>query len=139
VAGYASALHSLDRAELVPLLAAARGSDRPPLEVFVQVSLDGDPARGGALDRDVPAIADAVVEHPQLRLRGVMAVPPIGADPDRSFARLREMSAALQERHPGADAISAGMTDDLEPAVRHGSTHVRIGSALLGRRPPLFG
>lgn len=139
VAGYAAALHSLDRAELVPVLAAARGSERPPLEVFVQVSVDGDPSRGGALDRDVPAIADAVAQHPELRLRGVMAVPPLGADADASFARLREISAALRERHPGADAISAGMTDDLEPAVRHGSTHVRIGSALLGRRPPVFG
>ncbi len=139
VAAYAAAVHSLDRAALVPLLATARGSDRPPLEVFVQVSLDGDPSRGGALDRDVPSIADAVAEQMQLRLRGVMAVPPLDADADASFARLSEISTALQERHPGADAIPAGMTDDLEAAVRHGSTHLRIGSALLGRRPPVFG
>jgi pyridoxal phosphate enzyme (YggS family) len=139
VAGYAAAVHSLDRAALVPLLADARGADRPPLEVFVQVSLDGDPARGGALAADVPAIADAAAARPHLRLRGVMAVPPLGADPDACFARLAEISATLREQHPGADAISAGMSDDLEAAVRHGSTHVRIGSALLGRRPPPVG
>jgi uncharacterized pyridoxal phosphate-containing UPF0001 family protein len=68
-----------------------------------------------------------------------MAVPPLGADPDACFARLAEISATLREQHPGADAISAGMSDDLEAAVRHGSTHVRIGSALLGRRPPPVG
>jgi pyridoxal phosphate enzyme (YggS family) len=139
VAGYAAAVHSVDRAELVPLLAKARTGDRPPLEVFVQVSLDGDPSRGGALEQDVAQIADAVAQRPELALRGVMAVPPLGADPDSSFTTLHAISAALQRRHPDADAISAGMSSDLEAAVRHGSTHVRIGSALLGRRPPVFG
>jgi pyridoxal phosphate enzyme (YggS family) len=138
VARYAAAVHSVDRAVLVPLLADSRPSGQPPLEVFVQVSLDGDPSRGGALEQDVPAIADAMAARPQLRLRGVMAVPPLGADPDPSFAHLAEISAALRTAHPAADAISAGMSDDLEAAVRHGSTHVRIGSALLGRRPPVI-
>jgi uncharacterized pyridoxal phosphate-containing UPF0001 family protein len=74
-----------------------------------------------------------------LRLRGIMAVPPIEADPDTAFAELAELSGELRSAHPGADAISAGMSADLEAAIRHGSTHLRVGSALLGRRAPKFG
>jgi uncharacterized pyridoxal phosphate-containing UPF0001 family protein len=68
-----------------------------------------------------------------------MAVPPLGADPDAAFAQLAELSVRLRARHPDADALSAGMSGDLEAAIRHGSTHVRVGTALLGRRAPVFG
>jgi uncharacterized pyridoxal phosphate-containing UPF0001 family protein len=68
-----------------------------------------------------------------------MAVTPLGSDADAAFARLADVAATLRERHPEADAISAGMSGDLEAAVRHGSTHVRVGTALLGRRDPVFG
>jgi pyridoxal phosphate enzyme (YggS family) len=141
VASYAHAVHSVDRRKLVTALAdAVRADGRPaPLEVFVQVSLDDDPERGGAAVPDVPALADAVAERPELRLRGVMAVPPIEADADAAFARLHEIAQRLRSDHPEADAISAGMSDDLEVAIRHGSTHLRVGSALLGRRGPVFG
>ena len=137
VVQYASAVHSVDRPKLVHALAdaaAARHGD--PIEIFVQVSLDDDPGRGGAPPVDVPVLADLIAASEALRLRGVMAVPPLGADPDVSFARLAQVSEQLRERHPRADAISAGMSDDLEAAVRHGSTLVRVGSALLGRRGP---
>jgi uncharacterized pyridoxal phosphate-containing UPF0001 family protein len=68
-----------------------------------------------------------------------MAVAPLGSDPDAAFARLAEVSLALRADHPEADAISAGMTGDFEAAIKHGSTHVRVGSALLGRRSQVFG
>jgi len=141
VAGYASAVHSLDRPKLVTALAGAVAEvrDGRPLDVFVQVSLDADPDRGGAVPDAVPELADAVAGRPELRLRGLMAVPPIDADPDAAFARLAELSAQLRARHPAADALSAGMSGDLEAAIRHGSTHVRVGTALLGRRAPVFG
>jgi hypothetical protein len=139
VASYAGVVHSLDRAELVDRLAdGVTAADRAGLEVFIQVSLDGDPDRGGVPIDAVPQLAAVVAARPELRLRGVMAVPPLGSDPDREFARLEEVSLALRERHPAADRISAGMSDDLEAAVRHGSTHVRVGSALLGRRGQVF-
>jgi pyridoxal phosphate enzyme (YggS family) len=139
VAGYAAAVHSLDRPVLVDRLAAAvRDAQRPPLDVFVQVSLDGDPERGGVPGDGVAALADAVAAAAQLRLRGLMAVAPLGTDPDVAFEQLLAQSERLRERHPGADAISAGMSTDLEAALRHGATHVRVGSALLGRRPPLI-
>jgi len=144
VAAYAAAVHSVDRLDLVPRLDAAVGSERaraerPLLDVFVQVSLDADPDRGGAPAPDVAGIADAVARCAHLRLRGVMAVAPLGADPERAFERLAEVSLRLRAEHPEAVMISAGMSGDLEAAVAHGATHVRVGSALLGRRAPLFG
>lgn len=144
VAGYAAAVHSVDRAEIVPLLAAGveqalESTERAPLEVFVQASLDGDPARGGALPEEIGEIADAVASSQHLRLRGLMAVAPLGADPDEAFARLETLSNGLRSNHPAADALSAGMSHDMEAALRHGATHLRIGTALLGQRPPLFG
>jgi len=138
VAAYAAVVHSLDRPELVPALAnGVRRAERDPLDVLVQVSIDGDPDRGGAPAADVVAIADAAAATGLLRPAGVMAVAPIEADPNAAFAALREIAATLRAAHPGATVISAGMSADLEAAVRNGATHLRIGTALLGGRPPL--
>ncbi len=135
VASYAHAVHAVDRPKLARALADAFArEERDALEVFVQVSLDGDPQRGGVAPDGVGELADMIAAHAALRLRGVMAVPPIGSDPAIEFARLAEIASRLREQHPSADAISAGMSDDFEAAVRSGSTHVRVGTALLGRR-----
>jgi hypothetical protein len=141
VVSYAHSVHSVDRPKLARALAdAALAEERnDPLEVFVQVSLDDDPERGGVAVADLPALADLIAARPALRLRGVMAIPPLGTDPAAEFARLAEVSQQLQRAHPDATAISAGMSDDLEAAIQNGSTHVRVGSALLGRRKPVFG
>jgi pyridoxal phosphate enzyme (YggS family) len=140
VVRYARAVHSVDRIKVADALAdAARGRRDTPLDVFVQISLDEDPDRGGVPAAGLLELAGAVAARPELRLRGVMAVPPIDADPDEAFARVAELSSQVRTAYPDADAISAGMTADLESAVRHGSTHLRIGSALLGRRATNFG
>lgn len=140
VVTYAHAVHSVDRAELAGALAdaAARRQRPTSLSVFVQVSLDGDPRRGGITADRVAALAETVVNRPELALAGVMAVAPMDADPAGAFAALQAISERLRADHPDAKAISAGMSEDLEPAVRHGATHVRVGSALLGRRPPII-
>lgn len=139
VVRYASVVHSVDRPKLARALADAAADRRTdPLEVFCQVSLDGDPDRGGVLPDRLADLADGIAERPELVLRGVMAVAPQDADPDAAFASLAQISQRLRERHPQADAISAGMSGDLEAAVRNGSTHVRVGSALLGRRDQNF-
>lgn len=136
VASYAFAVHSVDRPALVDALSAgALRADRE-LAVLLQVSLDGDPSRGGALSADVPRLADAAAAAPGLRLTGVMAVAPLGTDPAAAFAELAEVSARLRATHPEATAISAGMSGDLEQAIASGATHVRVGTALLGERPP---
>jgi pyridoxal phosphate enzyme (YggS family) len=143
VAGYASMVHSVDSVRLAGALARAARTRTAPLDVLVQVSIDGDPARGGALagsgddDRLLPRVAAAVAGEPTLRLRGVMAVAPLDWSPERAFERLASVSSALRADYPGADLVSAGMSGDLEQAVAFGATHVRIGSALLGNRPPL--
>ena len=136
VASYASAVHSVDRMKLVRALADATRDRAEPLDVFVQVSLDDDPDRGGAPAHEISALTDAVAQCATLRLRGLMAVPPIDADADVAFAGLAQLSREVIRAHPAADAISAGMSNDLEAAIKNGSTHVRVGSALLGRRGP---
>jgi uncharacterized pyridoxal phosphate-containing UPF0001 family protein len=109
------------------------------LDALVQVSLDARPdaGRGGADPRQVPALARAVAALPGLRLAGVMAVAPHPGDPDEAFARLAEVAHGLRPLVDGELVVSAGMSDDLEQAVAHGATQVRIGGAILGNRPAL--
>lgn len=139
VASYADVVHAVDRAPLVAALGkGARRAERT-VTALVQVSLDGDPDRGGALPEDVLALAEEVVATEGLLLGGVMAVAPLGADPIPSFARLAQVAALVAAAHPGATVVSAGMSDDLEPAIAAGATHVRVGTALLGHRTTALG
>jgi pyridoxal phosphate enzyme (YggS family) len=138
VAAYAAVVHSVDRAELVRALAnGVRRAGRDPLDVLVQVSLDGDPDRGGAPAGDVLGLAEQAAATGLLRPAGVMAVAPMGADPDEAFGTLAGVAERLRAAYPRATVVSAGMSGDLEAAVRNGATHLRIGTALLGGRPPL--
>jgi pyridoxal phosphate enzyme (YggS family) len=136
VAAYASVVESCDRPKLVPALSAGAVRAGRVVDVLVQVSLDGDPSRGGAPEVDVPALADAVAAAEGLRLAGVMAVAPLEQEPARAFTRLAQVAERLRQDHPDARELSAGMSADLEPAVACGSTSVRVGTALLGPRPP---
>ncbi|WP_084487640.1 YggS family pyridoxal phosphate-dependent enzyme [Nocardia sienata] len=141
VVRWAHAVHSVDSERLATALATATaaaldaGERNAPLEVLIQVSLDADPARGGVDPAALPALADRIAESANLRLSGIMAIPPRAADPDAEFSRLAELHARLRSGHPGATELSAGMSDDLERAIAHGSTCVRVGTALMGRRP----
>jgi PLP dependent protein len=140
VATYASVVHSVDRLRLVSALDAGAHRAGRELDVLVQVDLDDRPhaaGRGGAAPADVPEVADAVASAEALRLRGLMAVAPLGQDPEPAFARLTALAAELRAAHPAATCVSAGMSEDLEAAVAAGATHVRVGSAILGHRPPL--
>lgn len=137
VAGYAHVVHSFDRLALaVPLLRGAQEVGRAAPAVLVQVSLDGDTDRGGVTPEEVPALADGAAAA-GLLVRGVMAVAPLGADPRAAFDRLAAVAARLTAQHPRATWISAGMSGDLEAAIAAGATHVRVGTALFGHRPPL--
>jgi hypothetical protein len=129
-----TALHTLDRAELIPPLNRAAERAGRVLEVFIQLSLDGDPRRGGVVASGIAALADAVASCGALRLTGLMAVPPLGAAPRPAFARLHEASILLRAGHPQASSLSAGMSADLEDAVMEGATHLRVGTDLMGSR-----
>jgi pyridoxal phosphate enzyme (YggS family) len=136
VARYASVVHSVDRPRLISALGKAARRAGRVIECLVEVSLDGDPARGGALAEQVPALAVALTAEEGLVLGGVMAIAPLSMPPADAFARLLVSAAAVREVRPGATVISAGMSGDLEAAVEAGATHLRIGTALLGDRGP---
>ena len=137
VARYADVVESVDRPKLVGPLSRGAHQRSHDLDVLVQVSLDppGREGRSGAEPGDVAELAAAVDGAGMLRLRGLMAVAPLGEDPAPAFARLGQIRAEFLRHHPEARWLSAGMSADLEQAVRAGATHVRVGSAVLGSRP----
>ncbi len=147
VARYADVVHSVDRPRLVRALQSAahsalsEGERSALLEVLLQVNLgDGsDAGRGGAAAAELPRLAEAVASCDALRLAGVMAIAPRGLDEEATraaYGRLVQLSTQVRHDHPGADVISAGMSGDLELAVAAGATHLRVGTAILGTRPP---
>jgi PLP dependent protein len=150
VVQYAHSVHSIDRASLIGALGRAMAvqqdlDGRTALDCFIQVDLSAEPqpaagsgepgARGGAAPSEVGMLAELLAGTAGLALAGVMAVAPLGAGPEAAFGRLAEISAALVHNHPGATGISAGMSHDLEAAIRAGATHLRVGSDILGPRP----
>jgi pyridoxal phosphate enzyme (YggS family) len=131
---YASTVHSVDRESLVDALAAREPADAV-LGCFVELNLTDDPGRGGVPPSGAEALAERVAAASGLRLLGVMAVAPLGADPRPAFARVREVSERVRAIVPDAAAISAGMSDDFADAIAEGATHLRIGTAITGNRP----
>jgi PLP dependent protein len=136
VARYATFVHSVDRLRLVHALGAAARRAERAIECLIEVSLDADPARGGALASDVPGLAEALTVEEGLILAGVMAIAPLGMPPVEAFAKLLDSAAVVRAVRSAATVISAGMSGDLEAAIAVGATHVRIGTALLGDRGP---
>ncbi len=141
VARHVDVVESVDRAKLLPGLGRGAHEHGAPVDCLVQVSLDPDAGagsgRGGAAPSAVAGLAERVAAVDGLRLRGLMAVAPPGQDPRPGFEELARLAAEIQHIHPDATWVSAGMSGDLEEAVKSGATHVRIGSAVLGARPPL--
>ncbi len=140
IARYADVVHSVDRERLVDALAAGAGAAGRSVGCLIQLSLDPPGAggrRSGVQPDQVLGLAARIATAEGLVLRGVMGLAPLGEDPGPAFARLAETSARLREHHPDATWMSAGMSDDLEEAIAAGATHVRVGRAILGKRPPL--
>lgn len=137
IAKWAQVVHSVDSQRHIDALQIGReaASVRDPIDVLLQLSLDGDPSRGGVVAADLPRLADAVGASSHLRLAGLMAVPPVAAQPERAFAEIAQVYAEFRARYPAVNVLSAGMSADLEIAVNYGSTCVRVGTALLGPRP----
>lgn len=148
VAAYADAVHSVDRIKLARALNRGAAAAGRVLPVLVQVDLaepkpsggpddHGDGMRGGVRPDQLAGLVEQLRAEPNLTLRGVMAVAPLSADPNAAFARLADLAAQVSAVAPEANWISAGMSSDLEAAVRHGATHLRVGTAILGTRPTL--
>ncbi|OBI96226.1 YggS family pyridoxal phosphate-dependent enzyme [Mycobacterium asiaticum] len=143
LARWAHTAHSVDSPQLVTALdravtgALAEHRRSKPLRIYVQVSLDGDVSRGG-VDIAVPGAVDEIcaqVDGAQsLELIGLMGIPPLDWEPERAFDQLQSEHSRVCREFPQAVGLSAGMSNDLEIAVKHGSTCVRVGTALLGQR-----
>ena len=131
-AQYATAIHSIDSERLVDALAPIERT----IDVFVQINLTDDPGRGGIEPGAIESLAERILETPSLHLRGVMAVAPLEEEPARAFERLAGYSERVRSLDSSATAISAGMTHDFAEAIAAGATHLRIGSAITGNRPP---
>lgn len=132
-------VQSVDRQKIVAELARFRAPDAPPLNVLIQVNIDDEASKSGCTPGEIPALADAIVDQPRLRLRGLMAIPqphPDAAARRASFLELRRLFDALATTHAGIDTLSIGMSDDYTDAIDAGATLVRVGSALFGDRPP---
>ena len=130
---YASAIHSVDRLSLVDALRSEDGD----IDAFVQLNLTDDAGRGGVADRDLEPLVEHILDTPGLRLVGVMAVAPLDEEPARAFERVRAASDRVRSLAPQATSISAGMSQDYREAIAAGATHLRIGTAITGNRPPL--
>ena len=144
IARWAHAAHSVDSTRVAAALdracttALQDGIRTESLHVYVQISLDGDVSRGGvdvAHPQAVDDLCARVDAAGALSLAGLMAIAPLQSEPDEAFGRLQEEHHRVLQRHPQATGLSAGMSGDLELAVKHGSTCVRVGTALLGSRP----
>ena len=142
VARWASEVHSLDSLKLAHgldrgmALALERGDRRGKiLPCMVQLSYDGDSARGGAHLDDVPAIVEAVEESEHLEMSGFMVVPPLDSQPLDVFTQARKLTDAYAAELNRGLRLSAGMSGDFREAIACGSDIVRVGTALLGPRP----
>ena len=105
-------------------------------QLFLQVSLDGQAGRGGASPAELVQLADLVNESNNLELLGLMAVAPLGVEPEKAFADLAQINQGFQSQFPNSKYLSAGMSGDFEAAIKYGATHIRVGSSILGSRSP---
>jgi PLP dependent protein len=129
-------VHTVDRLKIAERLSEQRNSLAPPLNVLIQVNQGGDAQRSGAQPQDVAELARAIAVLPRLKLRGLMTLPPQSDAPARWFAELAALRASLEREGVPLDSLSMGMSGDFENAVAAGATHVRIGTAIFGKREP---
>ena len=134
ICSWAEVIQTIDTTRYVQLTSKAANDANKQLEVFIQVSLDGSTHRGGALPADLSMIADEILTTKNLKLQGLMAVAPLGEEPDRAFERLAKIHQSFKVNYPSAPFLSAGMSNDYLSAITYGATHIRLGSSILGSR-----
>ena len=130
-------VHAVDREKIARRLSEQRPAHLPPLNVCLQVNISGEASKSGVVPEEVMRLAQQVAGMPNLKLRGLMAIPEPADDPEQQRAplrRMRELLASLQTAGLPLDTLSMGMSSDLEAAVAEGATIVRIGTAIFGKR-----
>jgi len=134
IAAWADVIHSLDQASHIEKLDRICAEIDKKMKVFVQLSLDGAPDRGGVLEADLPELAQIVASSQNLQLLGLMCVPPVEYEHQAAFAEIAQIHQRFIANFPSANSLSAGMSSDFEIAIAHGATHLRVGSEILGSR-----
>ncbi len=137
IAEHFSWIHSIDRDKIASRLSEQRPKHLPPLNVCIQVNISGEASKSGIAPNQCAALAHHILSLPHLQLRGLMTVPEATEDEAaqrRAFAALRELSLQLAQEGIKLDTLSMGMSGDLAAAVAEGSTMLRIGSAIFGKR-----
>ena len=137
IAAHFDWVHSVDRLKIAKRLSEQRPADLPPLNICLQVNIDDEDSKSGASPEELMQLADDVKQLPNLNLRGLMVIPKATDDTDAqhdAFQRSFALYQSLQQQLPDIDTLSMGMSGDLTAAIANGSTMVRIGRALFGRR-----
>ena len=137
IAEHFSWVHAVDREKIAQRLSEQRPEGLPPLNICLQVNVSGEASKSGVSPEELPALAKAVAALPNIRLRGLMAIPEPEADPAKQrapFALLRELQQQLVAIGIVTDTLSMGMSGDMQAAIAEGATMVRIGSAIFGKR-----
>jgi len=131
-------VHTVDRLKIAQRLSEQRPAHLPPLQVCIQVNVDGGPTKSGVAPQEAAALAKAVQQLPGLRLRGLMCIPEPAPDFEAAlavFTGAKALFDALVAQGFALDTLSMGMSADLDAAIAGGSTMVRVGSAIFGARP----
>jgi pyridoxal phosphate enzyme (YggS family) len=135
IASWATYIHSLDSADHIEKLSRIATEIGKEISIFLQLSLDGAPGRGGVVASEIRALADSVANLPQIKMVGLMCVPPVELEHERAFSEIADIHQGFLVNFPTATFLSAGMSSDYEVAITHGATHLRVGSQILGSRP----
>lgn len=134
ILSWADCLHSLDSQSHLEKISRTLAEDQGQIELFLQLSLDGNPERGGLLEAELFTLAEKVSEIPEVILLGIMSVPPVDLEPKAAFAEIGAIHQRFIKIFPDSTSLSAGMSGDYMIALEHGATHIRVGSKILGAR-----
>lgn len=133
-------VHSVDRFKVAQRLSAQRPEQLPPLNICLQINISGEESKSGILPEQLPELASQVLQLPNIRLRGLMAIPASSEDQEQQrqpFTKMHQLLEQLQQTHPDhpeLDTLSMGMSGDMDAAIAEGASIVRIGTAIFGAR-----
>lgn len=134
IISWADCIHSLDSADHADKINRILGEGVNTANTFLQLSLDGDPQRGGVVESELIELASSVAESKSINLLGIMCVPPVSVDPVEAFSAISQVHQRFLANFPDSPYLSAGMSGDFLIALEHGATHIRVGSKILGSR-----
>jgi hypothetical protein len=134
IISWASCIHSLDNEGHLEKIARSLRESQQSRDLFIQLSLDGDPDRGGLKEAEVFALAEKISEIDEINLLGIMSVPPVNFEAGAAFSQISVIHQRFIAHFPQSTSLSAGMSGDYMIALEHGATHIRVGSKILGAR-----